>query len=61
LFRRRPQQNRQPGATGGGGGQGNVGSGGHRGGNKSTMQPAVIPVSKSIIFLFLIYQYIDFL
>lgn len=42
---RRPQQNRQPGATGG---QGNVAAGAHRGGNKEALQPANIPVSKSM-------------
>jgi hypothetical protein len=46
---RRPQQARQPGATGGaGGGQGNTGAGGHRGGNKEPLQPTNIPVSKSM-------------
>jgi hypothetical protein len=45
---RRPQQARQPGATGGAGGQGNVGSGGYRGGKKEALQPANIPVSKSM-------------
>ena len=48
---RRPQQNRQPGTTGGGGGQGNIGSGGHRGGKKEALQPAVIPVSKSMFLI----------
>lgn len=45
---RRPQQARTPGTTGGAGGQGNTGAGGHRGGNKEALQPANIPVSKSL-------------
>lgn len=52
---RRPQQNRQPGAAGATGGQGNTGTGGQRntgpggqrGGNKEPLQPTNIPVSKS--------------
>ncbi len=55
CFFRRPQQNRQPGATGGAGGQGNVGAGGQHGRKKEPLQPAVIPVSKSkflILFFF---------
>ncbi len=55
YFFRRPQQNRQPGATGGAGGQGNVGAGGQHGRKKEPLQPAVIPVSKSkslILFFF---------
>ena len=43
---RRPHQNRQPGTAGG---QGNTGaSGGHRGGNKEPLQPANMPVAKSM-------------
>ncbi len=51
---RRPQQNRQQGGAGGPGGpggQGNTGPGGHRGGNKQALQPAVIPVAKSKFFV----------
>ena len=53
LFRR-PQQNRQPGTTGGAGGQGNIGSGGHRGGKKEALQPANIPVAKSKRWIFFV-------
>jgi hypothetical protein len=45
---RRPQQARQPGAPGGAGGQGNTGPGGHRGPKKEALQPAVMPVAKSM-------------
>jgi hypothetical protein len=48
LFFRRPQQNRQQGAAGGAGGQGNTGPGGQRGPKKEPLQPANIPVSKSM-------------
>jgi hypothetical protein len=54
---RRPQQTRQPGTTGAGG-QGNVGAGGHRGGKQEALQPANIPVSKSMFSIdFLIVHY----
>lgn len=55
---RRPQQARGPGAPGGAGGQGNTGAGGHRGGNKEALQPANIPVSKSL-FLIEFYSLIE--
>ncbi len=48
LFFRRPQQARQAGTAGGAGGQGNTGAGGQRGGKKEPLQPANIPVSKSM-------------
>lgn len=48
---RRPQQARQPGAAGGAGGPGS-GPGAHRGPKKEPLQPANIPVAKSMFEIF---------
>ncbi|CAF4233228.1 unnamed protein product [Rotaria socialis] len=45
----RPQQARQPGAAGG---QGQAGAAGHRAGNKEPLQPANIPIAKTISVTF---------